>query len=358
MIELDGTYGEGGGQMLRCALALSCLTRQPFRMTAVRQGRNDPGVKAQHVSAVRALLALSDATAEGVSLGAKTVTFRPAPIRGRTLSIDVETAGCLPLLLQALLLPCCFADDKIRLKLKGGTDVRWGPTLDFFRELVLPHYQALADIKLELVRRGFYPGGAGRIELTIRPRFSVPDDADWSRVAETVAREVSPLALDSSGTVHTIYGRSIASNELRAQEVAERQVRGAKAELKELGRTAKITKEYVDTKSIGTVITLWLSRGSNELPCISGSALGEKGKRAEIVGAEAASDLVRQITPAGGIDARLADQLLPLLALVGGSLTINAVTPHIQSSVYAINAFLPDRLKHDGCRLWTHPEQC
>ncbi|MEK6838027.1 MAG: RNA 3'-terminal phosphate cyclase, partial [Nanoarchaeota archaeon] len=123
MIKLDGSYGEGGGSLLRMALAFSSLTLQPFEITSIRKGRPNPGLQPQHLACIKALEAFCNASSEGAAIGSTSVRFFPGKPQSRTLSVDIGTAGSVTLLLQALLLPALFAPGKVRLKLTGGTNV-------------------------------------------------------------------------------------------------------------------------------------------------------------------------------------------------------------------------------------------
>lgn len=344
-VTLDGAYGEGGGQILRTALALSSLSGKAFSIDAIRKGRKKPGLKAQHLHCVKALEELSGAAAQNVVLGSPLVTFSPGSLQGRTLAVDIGTAGSITLLLQSLLLPCALAKEKVRLKITGGTDVLWSPSYDYFRETILPFYAPFADIKDKVLRRGFYPTGNGKIDLVIRPRHAQPG-LEAPELLSELRNLVPPLDLSQQGTLLGIRGRSIASNALKKQEVAERQLRGARQVLRELDLPLDISCEYVDTKSIGTVITLWVQSSKGSTPCFLGAdALGEKGKRAEIVGQEAAEKLLKEIQSDAAVDSHLADNLIPLLALQGGCIRTSSISEHTLTNIYTVEQFLNVRFK-------------
>src|SRR3989339_1721617 len=127
MIELDGSYGSGGGQIVRTALALSTITQKAFEVSDIRKGRSKPGLKNQHLFCIKALEELCNAKTEGAELGSTHLKYQPEKIKPQTLSIDIGTAGSITLLLQSLLIPAVFTNSKIRLKVSGGTDVIWSP---------------------------------------------------------------------------------------------------------------------------------------------------------------------------------------------------------------------------------------
>ena len=362
LIEIDGSLGEGGGQILRTALALSTLTGRPFKAHNIRAGRKKPGLKAQHLHGVRALCSLSlnpdtetsTAEAKEAKLGSLNLSFSPGRVYGRTLSIDMETAGSATLLLQCLLIPCLFADKKVRLKIRGGSDVAWSPSFDYFYRLILPQYRAFAEIKVELLRRGFYPKGGGKLEVVIKPHFSLSEFSGFKELQKEIRSQIPPLNLSKQKKITAIQGSSIASNTLREREVAERQIRGARQALSSLNLPVKIKAEYADSKSIGTCITLWAAGDADSLenpPTLGASALGEKQIRAEDVGRQAAVDLLKEIDSACAVDRHLADNLIPLLALRGGKLSAASVSAHATTNIEIVSRFLGSEFSVQGSQI-------
>ena len=138
MLRIDGSYGEGGGQIVRTALAFSALTGIAFEMDNIRKGRKKPGLKAQHIHCIKGLEKLCDAKVGYAELGSEKLRFIPGKIKGKTISLDIGTAGSISLLLQALLLPSIFADTKTRLRITGGTSGKWAMPFDFFNKSLFP----------------------------------------------------------------------------------------------------------------------------------------------------------------------------------------------------------------------------
>jgi RNA 3'-phosphate cyclase len=330
MIELDGAYGEGGGQIIRTALALSTLTGKPFTAKNIRVGRDEPGLKAQHLACIKALEDLSLADARGAELSSTNLVFHPGKISPQTLSIDIGTAGSIPLLMQSLLLPCCLAEDKIRLKIKGGTDGLGAMSMDYFLNLLLPKFDAIADFKMNEMRRGYYPKGGGFLDITIKPK----------------AKSMLPLDYATRLHIDKISGISTASSALRGAEVSERQARGAKKKLSSLNIPVRITEEYQDTESIGTIITLWTDKLT-----MGASAMGHIRKRAEAVGAEAGAELLLLACSDAVIDHHLADNLIPLMALYGGKLMTDQITGHIKSNIYVCEKFIECKFSIEGNKI-------
>ncbi|HEC95361.1 MAG TPA: RNA 3'-phosphate cyclase, partial [Thermoplasmatales archaeon] len=170
MMEIDGSYGEGGGQILRTAVALSLITNQPVTVTRIRARRPNPGLRAQHVTAIRTLQSISNAEVDGLSVGSPQVSFHPGVIKGGSYTFDVGTAGSITLVFQTLLLASLAASQPLQLHVKGGTDVKWSPSWDYFANVFLPlvsHIGVKAEVNLK--RRGFYPAGGGEAFIPIHP---------------------------------------------------------------------------------------------------------------------------------------------------------------------------------------------
>jgi RNA 3'-phosphate cyclase len=338
MIHIDGSYMEGGGQILRTALALSTLTRKPFVAEKIRHNRSEPGLKAQHLCCIDALKQLTSAEVVGAQLGAAKISFNPQPVAPGKLIVDIGTAGSIPLLLQSLLLPCMFADDAIRLYIKGGTDTKWSIPVDYFAHVILPWLNKFASVQINKIKRGFYPKGQGELDLTITPRFCRNEYGNFDAFYSHLRNNVSRMQLATQLALDRIEGNSVASVKLEGARVAERQAKGASRIIAK--RCAlKIEEEYCHSVSVGTVITLWaVSRQGNVF--MGADALGEKGRRAEDVGAAAAERLLNLLKSDAAVDSHMADNLIPLMALCGGEIKTEKITGHIRSNLYICEKFL------------------
>jgi len=339
MITIDGSHMEGGGQILRTALALSTLSRQAFVIEDIRRNRPRPGVKAQHLSCINALKQLASAEVQGAQLGATTLSFHPHAVVPGKLVLDIGTAGSITLLLQSLLVPSMFADAPIKLSITGGTDTRWSIPADYFASVILPFLNRLATVEIDEMRRGFYPRGQGRLALTITPRFCLNHYPNFNVFLAHLRNHVLPIQFAVQPEIDRIEGRSVASAQLKNARVAERQADGAAHILG--GRyPLNIEKEYAHSASVGTVITLWaISRQG--IVFMGADSLGEKGRRAEDVGAAAADQLLNLLKSDAAIDSHLADNLIPLMALCGGQIKTEKITGHIRSNIYVCEKFLP-----------------
>jgi RNA 3'-terminal phosphate cyclase (ATP) len=170
MIIIDGSEGEGGGQVLRNALALSLVTGQPFRIVNIRGRREKPGLMRQHLTAVEAACTIGNAECEGVAIGSREIAFRPGPVRAGDYRFAVGTAGSTGLVLQTILMPLLAADGPSRLVLEGGTHNMMAPPFDFIARTFLPILARMGPrVDARLIRHGFFPRGGGRVEVDIAP---------------------------------------------------------------------------------------------------------------------------------------------------------------------------------------------
>ena len=169
-ITIDGSEGEGGGQILRTALALSLVTGRPFRIDGIRAGRKKPGLMRQHLTAVHAATAVSGARVSGADLGSRALSFEPGQVRGGDYRLAVGTAGSATLVLQTVLPALLFAREPSRLTLEGGTHNPIAPPFDFLARTFLPILRRMgASVDARLETYGFYPAGGGRFTVAIEP---------------------------------------------------------------------------------------------------------------------------------------------------------------------------------------------
>lgn len=344
MITIDGNYLEGGGQIMRTAAALSVLVQKAFVINNIRAGRPKPGLKAQHLHAIKAFEKLCNAQVEGAELGSTFVKFVPGKMKPQTLSIDIGTAGSITLLLQSLLLPCMFSGT-FRLKITGGTDVTWSPRWDYFTEVIVPQLNRYAAIEAKVLRRGYYPKGQGKVDVKTVPKFSMENISN-----------AKPLHLTEQGRLVQIKGVSHAAKELEHAQVAERQAKAAKSILGQhiSDCTINIRSEYVETSSIGSGLTLFAlySHLPDQIDFLNpirvgADVLGEKGKRSEEVAKECCDILLQEMNSLAPVDAHLADNLIPLLGLVGGKIKTSKITNHTKTNIYVVEKFLDVKFSVD-----------
>lgn len=353
LIALDGNYLEGGGQILRTALALSTLLQKPFSITEIRKGRKKPGLKNQHLFCIKALESLANAKAEGASLGSSALKFYPNEIKPQTLSVDIETAGSITLLLQSLLPVCILGGGenlgKFRLKIKGGTDTKWSMPVDYLKNVFVPQMKKYADINVSLIKRGYYPKGNGLVDIKIKGKYNMK-----------TFNEAPQIDLVEQGKLVQIKGVSHAARFLENQAVAERQAKAAKLLLGKLNVPISIDVQYCDTLSPGSAIIVWaiFSKQSSQSeedeeidflnPVILGAdGLGEPGKRSEDVGQEAAEKLLAQINSGAACDEHMEDNLIPYLGFFGGKIKVAKMTNHTKTNIYTTEQFIDKKFRVD-----------
>ncbi len=324
MLSLDASHGEGGGQVLRTALALAVALGRPVTLDRIRLRRPRPGLRPQHLTVVRALAAISEAQVEGDRLDSTGLSFAPRRLRGGDRRFDVgavhASAGSVPLLLQALLLALVWADAPSRLTLVGGTHVPWSPSAHYLTGVFLPALASLGVGATARLRRcGWYPAGGGEIEAAITPA---------ARIAGlTATGPLSPLE---------IAGCSLVSRLPRT--IAERQRRQAEARLAAAGLTAAITLEE-GPGALGPGTMLFLRADARA----GFSAFGRRGVPAERVADEAVDALLDWQQSGAAVDIHLADQLVPFLALADrpSSFTCPALSGHLRTVAWVVQQFVP-----------------
>ena len=330
MIEIPGDYLEGGGQILRTAVSLSCITHQPIRVFNIRAKRKEAGLKPQHLYTLKALAHLFKAKTQGLELKSREIIFIPTvnSIPEKFLEIDLKTSGAIGLALQPLLLAAAFRSGGLSLDIKGGTCGLGAVPVDYYNYVVFPILsRSRLKANLEILKRGYYPKGGGRVKVEIEP-----------------LKEPRQIMLNDAGKVTRIKGISIASDILFSRKVSERQAQNATALLKsKLDVPVEIKTEYAKTLSVGTEINLTAYTENN---CILWSDVrGEKGKSAEKVGEEAAQKLIKEINSGAACDFHLADNLIPWLALLGGTIKTSLISLHTQTNIWVCELFLGKRFQ-------------
>ena len=316
MIEIDGSFGEGGGQIVRTAVALSALTRKSVRIINIRAKRKNPGLSYQHLTAIKAVAEICDAEIKGVEKGSSVIEFYPKKIRGGNFSFDVGTAGSVTLVLQCCLLPCLFSNEKTKITIKGGTDVKWSPPVDYFSHVFLKTISKMgANIELKIIKRGFYPKGGGDIEVNIEP-----------------VKELKKLDLSQKKETKNINGTAFISD--LPEHILKRMKDAALKKLIEYD--VKIKDEITTSFSPGAGITLWTDT------MLGSSCLGEKGVSAEKVGENAANNLLEEIKSGATLDVYAADQILPYLALAKNKSTFltRNLSMHAETNMWLIKKFV------------------
>jgi RNA 3'-terminal phosphate cyclase (ATP) len=306
MLTIDGSEGEGGGQMLRTSLSLSLLTGQPFRFVNLRARRSKPGLMRQHLTALQAAAALSNASVEGDSVGAQEVTFRPGSVRPGDYSFAVGTAGSTTLVLQTILPALMLSDAPSTLLLEGGTHNPSAPAFEFLSRAFLPLLGRMGpQVDVDLERAGFYPAGGGRLRVRIAP-----------------VKALSPLELPERGALLSQRARALVASLPRT--VAEREL--------------AVCESLASSQGPGNVLLLELEHEHVTEVFI---AFGERGVSAERVAERATREAREYLASPAAAGTHLADQLLLPLALAGrGSFRTLEPSSHTRTQTDVIRKFL------------------
>jgi RNA 3'-phosphate cyclase len=351
MLKLDGSYLEGGGQIIRTALSISSLTKIPFEVENIRKGREKPGLKNQHLYAIRTLKEQCSAYIEGDELGSLDLSYTPKEICGGQINVDIRTAGSITLVLQAILMPLMFADRNSTITLNGGTDTKWSQPIDYFSEILIPHLRKYCkEISVKVMKRGYYPKGQGYVTVDIKPAYKIKDYHTFEAFRAEIAEKISAINLIEQGKLVQIKGVSHASQDLESKQVADRQAESATMLLRKYNVPINIRVEYNKTESTGSGITLWaIFSKDDEIdlknPVILGAdGLGEPGKPSEKVGEEAARRLIKEIDSGTPVDLHLADNLVPWL-IFGGRFKAEDISMHAKTNIWVVNNFFKDKIE-------------
>jgi RNA 3'-terminal phosphate cyclase (ATP) len=327
LVVLDGSEGEGGGQILRTALSLSLLSGKPFRMVKIRANRDKPGLRPQHQKAVEAAATVGNAVVNGGEIGSRELVFRPRSYVSRDLTLDIGTAGSTSLVLQTLHLPLAMrSESAVRVVLSGGTFNPKAPPYPFLEQTWRRYLAAFGmPVALAMPSAGFYPRGGGQLDAWIEP--------------------ATPRAwiLTERGSLRRIRG--VAGVAKLADHIAQRLRARA---IERLVDQSFLKEENIEIETVrwpspgqGAVLSL-VAEHENAIPATF-VGLGEPGKPAEVVADEAVDQLIAfEAVSRGVVDPHSADQiLLPLAVAEGRSIfTVSEVTEHLRTNAATIRAFL------------------
>lgn len=318
MLVIDGSYGEGGGQILRTAVALSCLTKKEVKIINIRAKRENKGLANQHITAIESVAKICNAEVRGLKKGSMEIEFFPREIRGGKFHLNVGTAGSITLVLQSCLIPSLFSKEKFSFEIVGGTDVKFAPPIDYFANVFVKILEKMnAEIKVNLVRRGYYPKGNGCVNVEIFPK------------------ELKDLKLENQ-EIKKIKGIVHSSN--LPEHIAKRIKHAALKNL--INYSYEIKDDFCNAMDSGCGITLW-----TEPKVLGSNAIGEIGIRAEVLGENASNELLKEINSKATLDIHLADQILPYIAIAKGEFLARGLSLHAQTNIWLIEKFLPIKFK-------------
>jgi RNA 3'-terminal phosphate cyclase (ATP) len=331
MVNIDGSFGEGGGQVLRTSLALSAITGQPLHIYNIRAARSKPGLQAQHLTSVRAAAAICGAELEGAAMGSQSLVFRPAhPPQAGEYVFDVTearregggSAGATTLVLQTVLLPLALAEGETHVTIRGGTHAPFSPPFPYIHHVYLPTLWRMGvRAQVELQRYGWYPAGGGEITLKVQANGST----------------FRPITLTERGELRQVWGTAAVSN--LPSHIAQRMANRAVNVLKEAGIQSRVEAVHVEATGPGAGIFLI---AEYEHGVAGFTAYGRKGLPSERVADSACHDLVAYHRSNAATDLHLADQLvLPtVLAKEPSRWTTCRVTQHLLTNAWVVRQFL------------------
>jgi len=329
MIKIDGSLGEGGGQILRTALTLSTIKNKPFEMFNIRAGRKKPGLAPQHLRCVQAMAKICDADISGAEIGSSSLKFYPGEIKNGDYCFEIGTAGSVSLVLQTIFLPLSLAKGPSSVTIRGGTHVPFSPCFHYLKEQWLFYLKKIGfDTRLEMVRAGFYPKGGGEIKISINH-----------------VKKVYPLVLMERGRLRKVRGISAVGNlDLSIAERQKKQAIENMSEMSEIKISPEIEVITMPAFAKGTMLLLMCEFENSQCCYFS---LGAIGKRAEKVADEACEGLRSFLETKGVIDEHLSDQIiLPLSLATDTSRFITPkITQHLLTNAEVIKLFFNTKIQ-------------
>lgn len=323
-ITIDGSQGEGGGQILRSSLALSMLTGKPFRIEKIRAGREKPGLMRQHLTAVQAAARVCDGVVEGAAIGSRELSFVPGKVKAGDYTFSIGSAGSTTLVLQTVLPPLLVADGPSTLTLEGGTHNIHAPPLDFLEHAFAPIVSRMGpQVSVALERAGFYPAGGGRFFAMIQP-----------------ASKLSPLELTDRGDIKRRLCKAVVAG--LPGEIALRELALVKRRMNWTDENVQI-RQLPDDQGPGNIVTIEIA-GEHVAEVFTG--FGQRGVRAEAVAEDAIQQAKAYLASGVPVGKCLADQLIiPFAMAGGGSFVTQPPTRHTLTNIDVVTRFLDINVK-------------
>jgi RNA 3'-terminal phosphate cyclase (ATP) len=334
MLEIDGSALSGSGTIVRDAVPFCILTGEEIHLKNIRAKRDKPGLRPQHLKALEAAASLCNGKLEGGTVGSREIWFHPGKaIKGGTFTWDIGTAGSTAMLALSLMPLGLFADGASTYRITGGLFQDFAPSLFHLKHVLLPTVQRMgAALSVRILQPGYVPKGGGRMEMRIVP----------------LKEALKPLHLVSQGRVTSTRGIALSSH-LKERKVSQRMGRESERVLKERGYHPEIGLQYderdkptFETPSIqpGAALAVWAETDS---ACLIGADMaGARGRTAEFIGRQTASDLLSDLESGATVDRHLADQVIPFAALAKGTSTfrIPSVTEHVETRLWLVERIL------------------
>lgn len=320
LVKIDGSHGEGGGQILRTAISLSAISGKPIEVTNIRANRTNPGLRPQHLAGIKIIADLFHAKSENLKVGAEWIRFSPSDkFEGGSIKFDIGTAGSIPLILMTVVPAVSLSNNSLQIEVTGGTDVKASPTIDYIKHIVAKSYLSIGPkFSVDVLKRGYYPKGGGVVQCTVKP-CKTP-----STIELLATRHLEPkiISVCSQLPVH----------------VAKRQISSALIALEKKDiRCSNYTASIETSISPGSSILVYSAADFGLY--VGGDSIGELGKRAESVGTEAAMRFLDSTLAQATVDPFLADMLVLPLALSKGRsrYRVARVTQHLLTNLHIVS---------------------
>ncbi|AFU57700.1 MAG: RNA 3'-terminal phosphate cyclase [Nitrososphaera sp.] len=332
-VRIDGSQGEGGGQILRTAVSLSGVTGKPVEVTNIRARRQNPGLRPQHMTGIKVIADLFHADVENLKVGAEWIKFAPSErFEGGSVKVDIGTAGSIPMILMAVVPAVSLSGNSLEIEVTGGTDVRASPTIDYVKYVVAEAYRSIGiKFSADVLKRGYYPKGCGIVRSIIEP-CRAPGTMEL-----LTTRDVPPKITSVCGQL--------------PRHVAERQISSAMIALEKKGIRCSNYSASIET-SVSPGSSILIYSASDFGPFVGGDSIGELGKRAEAVGTEAAERYLESTLAQAPVDPFLADMLVLPLALAKGrsKYRVARATEHLRTNLQVASQMV-------GCRYRIEQQQ-
>jgi len=334
MIEIDGSLYSGSGTLLRYAVALATLTRQPLHMVRIRAKRPKPGLRAQHLHVIKACAGLCDGRVQGGEVGSREITYLPGPvIRSGDYRFDIGTAGSTMLTALALMPASLFARGECRYSLTGGLFQDFAPSFFHVERVLLPILRSMgADIEIRMVRPGYYPKGQGELGVTVKP----------------LSKPLKPIDLIRQGTVKAVRGVALAS-QLKEQQVAPRMAQTAGELIRRRGFTQEIEIQE-DSSAVQRGAGLMILAETDQGCVLGADQAGKIGRKAESIAHFVVNQLFEDLDTGATVDRHVADQLILFAALAQGTsqYRVPMITDHVESNLWLVEKILGARSHFEG----------
>ncbi len=320
MIEIDGSRGEGGGQMVRTSVAMATVTGEETHLTRIRENRPTNGLSKQHCAAVNAVAEMAGSTVEGNTVGSRELTFKPGKDHIYDIQMNIGTAGSVSLVLQAMFLAARNHKKRLSVDISGGTNVMWAPPIDSYQYLLFPLLKKMdihADVKI--IDRGFYPQGGGRVIASLDP-----------------IDKIKPLDIETLGELKSIKGVCF-SQRLPDWMTRDMMHTCGEALAKYGDVDFEVQRTEGDSRGAGIVLVAEFENGM-----LGSNALTSRGHSPEKAGEDAAADLIKEMDSGATMDVHTADQVLPYMAMAGGrsGFSVSRISRHLLSQMDTLESFL------------------